>query len=55
MTQNMSQAPVSPLPEWARSLGTPPHAGRFREFPEAFRVEEQMSFTPEGEASLAAP
>ncbi|WP_457807643.1 tRNA pseudouridine(13) synthase TruD [Kushneria sp. EE4] len=48
MTQNVSEAPESPLPDWARSLGTPPHSGRFREFPEAFRVEEQMAFTPEG-------
>ncbi|WP_115855134.1 tRNA pseudouridine(13) synthase TruD [Kushneria indalinina] len=45
----MSETSGSPLPDWARSLGTPPHSGRFREFPEAFRVEEQMAFTPEGE------
>ena len=49
MTRDMSEAPVSPLPDWARSLGQPPHSGRFREFLEAFQVEEQMSFTPEGE------
>ncbi|WP_456267981.1 tRNA pseudouridine(13) synthase TruD [Kushneria sp. AK178] len=47
MTPDTSETPT--LPDWARSLGTPPHAGRFREFPEAFRVEEQMAFTPEGE------
>ncbi|GHC29748.1 tRNA pseudouridine synthase D [Kushneria pakistanensis] len=49
MTEETSEAQGSPLPDWARSLGVPPHSGRFREFPEAFRVEEQMAFTPEGE------
>lgn len=49
MTEDTSGAPAPVLPDWARSLGAPPHSGRFREFPEAFRVEEQMAFTPEGE------
>lgn len=49
MTRPGDDMQASPLPDWARSLGTPPHSGRFREFPEAFRVEEQMAFTPEGE------
>ncbi|RKD85643.1 tRNA pseudouridine(13) synthase TruD [Kushneria marisflavi] len=49
MTPSVGERQDSPLPDWARSLGMPPHTGRFREFPEAFRVEEQMAFTPEGD------
>lgn len=37
------------LPNWPRVLGAPEATGRIRSCPEDFRVDEELSFEPEGE------